>query len=369
MRKAKILILTNVRQFLLDELIIEIKNHNCTVDVVHVEDASLLPDVFELRKNGLARLMVASLKLVLLFIKRGRYDVCNVHYPGWFLGKMFPLLAFVAKKVVVSFWGSDYYKQDLEAVNITKALARADLITFTNNDTKCAFESQYRLYNTAIVKFGLRVLDHIDQVTVEDIHAFKARNGIDPNRIMVMCGTNSSKSQQYEKMIDSIDKMNDAVKDKCIFVFPLTYGDLHYREQIVATLAEHGFKAVVLREPVTGKALATLRKATDILIQVQVTDQQSGAMMETLYAGGIVITGEWLPYSEVDEKGVFWFKVPDVTQVGNRLSNIVENIAEVRKEIEQVDNRRKLGDSGKWSFLIKAWMKAYSVDFSDNSSR
>ena len=49
---------------------------------------------------------------------------------------------------------------------------------------------------------------------------------------------------------------------------------------------------------------AMFRKACDALIQVQDTDVLSGSMLEHLYAGNAVVTGDWLPYGKLIAFGV-----------------------------------------------------------------
>ncbi len=56
------------------------------------------------------------------------------------------------------------------------------------------------------------------------------------------------------------------------------------------------------------------------MIQLQATDSFSSSMRETLYAGNIVITGDWLPYGTLDEKGVFMLKVSSVEEAERSLS-------------------------------------------------
>jgi hypothetical protein len=55
----------------------------------------------------------------------------------------------------------------------------------------------------------------------------------------------------------------------------------------------------VLDTALSDREVAMLRCATDILIHVPISDVFSAAMLETLYAGGLLITGAWLPYSEL----------------------------------------------------------------------
>ena len=58
-------------------------------------------------------------------------------------------------------------------------------------------------------------------------------------------------------------------------------------------------------------------------------------MQEHLYAENIVITGDWLPYNTLDERGVFMLKVSSVDEVGEKLVYALNNLEQLKKKCER----------------------------------
>ena len=61
---------------------------------------------------------------------------------------------------------------------------------------------------------------------------------------------------------------------------------------------------VVLDDYFLDDDLALLRLATDIFLHMPESDALSAALTETAYAGGVTITGDWLPYSPFKKAGM-----------------------------------------------------------------
>jgi len=113
------------------------------------------------------------------------------------------------------------------------------------------------------------------------------------------------------------------------------------------------------------REIALIRKASDVFINVQVTDQFSGSMQEHLFAENVVITGDWLPYKTLDERGVFMRKVSSVDDVGRELLHVAHNLDSLRKNC--LINPDIIWELSSWEKNIQSWVGLYE-GFFDNRS-
>ncbi len=145
------------------------------------------------------------------------------------------------------------------------------------------------------------------------------------------------------------DKLTDVV---LFFQFPdLSHNS--YAQKIVNLIESTGIQYRIIDRYLSDHELASYRKAAAVMIQVQNTDQLSGAMQEHLYAGSKVITGDWLPYAIFDEIGIEYSKVKDRKEIGPLL---IELLAKSNQENE---NCAKIGKLSKWSSVIGQWKNIF----------
>lgn len=155
---------------------------------------------------------------------------------------------------------------------------------------------------------------------------------------------------------------------KLLFILPMTYGGTEkYRELVRRKLESSGFRYRIYDSFIPDREISMLRKASDIMIQVQITDQLSGSMLEHLYAENIIITGNWLPYAILDESGVFMHKVLSVDEVGEELLYILN-------DFNLFEERCKANPEIVQSFLdlennMKSWIDMYEELGFEESSR
>jgi len=100
-----------------------------------------------------------------------------------------------------------------------------------------------------------------------------------------------------------------------------------------------------------------MRLASKIMIQLQTTDSFSSSMRESLYAGEIVITGDWLPYGTLDEKGVFMLKVSSVEEVGEKLVYALNNLDSLKEKCKK--NPEIIWELSSWEKNIQSWIDMY----------
>lgn len=318
------------------------------------------PLLARLRKIG-----VLYQLLCLYFILRGlkgKYDVCNVHYIYDQYRFLKNPLKHVAPRLILTIWGSDYY-QERHTTRLRALYKVAGCISFTNGEVRQLFLQQYpdiphaKLYEC---RFGLEPLEYLSGLKPETVDAVARRYRIDRDKIKITIGYNAREHQQHLQIIDSITMCRElsGLKDKIRFIFPLTYPrDPAYIALLKSRLEGWDYEYRLVTDFLTEEEVAGLRELSDIMIQLQRTDQFSGSMQEYMWTGNIIITGDWLPYQSLLEKGAVMHRIPDVQRAGGELFRIVQDFS--REKAFTVVNRSIVETFSCWGKNIPGWYAMY----------
>lgn len=260
------------------------------------------------------------------------------------------LLAFLLNafnvKYVIHFWGSDYYYWEKRNNPLLRVVLRnAKYVTFANSQILDQAKCLWGIGNCKVLRFGLEAIDLID----ESKCGYR-KNGL----VRVVVGTNCHVNQQHLAIIDAIEKIPKRLIEDVVFVFPLNYGYPMNKRVVINRLSSASFKYEVVEKYMMGKELADFRLGTHVLIQVQKTDAMSGAMLETLYAGGKVLTGTWLPYYDLRNEGVDWFEVDTVSDITVALPLALLN------EIDRRKNKEIVSRMAHWREQTPMWVECYT---------
>ena len=138
----------------------------------------------------------------------------------------------------------------------------------------------------------------------------------------------------------------------------MTYGATNeYRNTVRKYVEQHSLRYKIFDRFMPDEEMAMLRRASDIMIQVQITDQFSGSMQEHLYSENVVITGDWLPYGTLDEKGIFMLKVSSVEEVGEKLVYALNNLDSLKEKCKK--NPEIIWELSSWEKNIQSWIDMY----------
>ncbi|HNU23377.1 MAG TPA: glycosyltransferase [Mesotoga sp.] len=309
----------------------------------------VIPAVSKLERFGLYKRTLKQL---------GEYDVCHVH----FVNPVSLLIPELYKKVIVSVWGGDFNRADSEMRGKQKRLYRmAEKITFANQETLDGFNAYYHFEfsnKLTICRFGLTTLEELTKLTSSKAEC-KEKLGIPFNFLVGVCGYNGSPIHQHREIIESISKVSHRLPRNLFLIFPMTYGaKSEYVQEIKTKLNRLGIKHLILEKFMSPEESAILRKASDVMIQVQTTDVLSGSMLEHLYAENVVITGDWLPYKILDDNHVYLEKISSVHQVGERLVLVLDRL----REISALNETRKefIYSLANWGTNIGSWVRLWS---------
>ena len=288
-------------------------------------------------------------------------DIVNIQFASDILLFIISLLKKSFARIIVSYWGSDlfvtpYYIQVL----MTPLLRSSKYITVETEKEKYILSSKFHnKFNDKIkvVRFGLTELEYIDNIKQSDVNTFVDKYDIDLKRNIIVIGYNRREMQQHIEVIKSIVENDQIDKTKIQIIIPWTYGQCepHYKEQIMEALGGK-IRYCFIDEFMSDVEVAVLRAITPVLIQVQTTDALSSSMLETLYAGNMVITGSWLPYDDLYDMGIKMVKVDSASMTGDALAEVVCNPV----SREKTDgNRSIISQYSSWTSNLKDWIELY----------
>lgn len=319
------------------------------------------PEKWNINIRGVNRAL-APIKLKLCFRKlENDYDIINIHFIEENLIWIKENFSYKGKKLLLTFWGSDFYSANPKTRNnLGNLIKLADGVTFTNSKMANEVREYYKpaSFKTYICKFGLIPLEKLKELNDKG-RSIEILN-LPDDKIIITIGYNLSQGQQHLDIFDELDKNIKLldIKEKLFFIIPLTYGvDAKYKRGLLHRLHSFKYQYITLTNYLSDIDVAHLRNATDIFIQLQKTDQFSGSMTEHLYAGNIVITGSWLPYEEMKQRGVFFYEVDRITQLSSILHNVVININP--EKLKFTKNKEAISHFGFWENNIQNWIKLY----------
>jgi len=372
----RILFLGNANNPLILNLAAELKRTDTTllIDIIAVNDnageaahrtfnkiwITGSPQGFWNRKGLKTLWMIRRFRTVLKSVDE-QYDFLHMFFLHVGFSGSTDLLQRIARKRIISVFGSELYRSPEVVIRKLRSLvAIADHVTAANPDTLRDFRKRfvYPEDKTSICRFGLQPLRSIDAMKDVSKESHKAAIGIAPETFLITCGYNASAGQQHYAMINAITAVKELLPDPYLLLFPVAMGGTAtYISELENKLKSANLNYKFIREYLPDNELAHLRCATDIMIQIQITDQLAGAMQEHLYAGNVVITGAWLPYAVLEEGGIVWWKTNSPENLGSSLAEVLKNYHEYNGLSSK--NRAIIGSLSSWAETIASWRNLY----------
>ncbi|HVW83833.1 MAG TPA: hypothetical protein VHB50_04105 [Bryobacteraceae bacterium] len=222
---------------------------------------------------------------------------------------------------------------------------------------------------TFLAKFGweweskIRIVNYGSELaTVSSARPLKDRFRLEHNipaeRICVCVGNSASVGNQHLRVLAALARMSPEKLARLVVVVPMTYGATPaYLEQVRRAAQAHPATVVLLERFLTDAESAALRWSTDVLVHVPVSDQFSASMCESIYAGSVLITGAWLPYSRLRLAGIPYHELEDIACLPERLDEILDNIESERQKA--IAAAPKMWDLMAWESVIPRWIRLY----------
>lgn len=236
------------------------------------------------------------------------------------------------RKVIVSLWGGDlYFIQDY--VNDWRNLlfSMSDIIICGGLTMKNDFVKAFPQYANKAepLSYGLSQFDLLkdlsDSVIKGDL-SFLDEGA--KEKIVITIGYSGRPWQQHFYVLDAIDRLPQSIKVKLFLLLPMTYdSEGHYLSYIKYRLDEIGISYQILRERLSLVQNLSMRLVSDISIVIQKADAMSASVQEHLMAGSVLIAGDWLPYDELTENGVY-FQTTSFDKLYEKIQYVISNLDE-----------------------------------------
>lgn len=304
------------------------------------------------------RSLAFYIKIYFVFSKIfSSYDVIHFHMAS-------PSIRFLTSKKcrakkILTFWGSDFYNAGPFRKKLIKSIIdNVDELTCTNPQMAEDICNTFKIERTfKILTYIIQPLEDLKKIAIT-IDELKTKIGIDTDKVILTIGSNNNRNQNHLQIINELIKIKDLNK-KVFIIVPLTYGRAGQDNitRIKEILTENNFTFKLITEFMSSDEVASLRFVTDVFIQLQTTDQLSGAMTEHMYAKNLVVTGSWLPYAVFKENNVYFKTIDKFTDLNEAIENSLTNLSAEKLKTEH--NSKIINEMFGGENVIKKWSELY----------
>lgn len=287
------------------------------------------------------------------------YNIVDIHFYSDIYHDLIPKFIHKKKNVKITIWGSDLYRTDKKCeLKRIRNFELVDSVCVATEQMKNDFSKRFGDFKSkiSVVPFGIgryRIIDEMPSVDAK--RHFIPLLYID--RLVLVCGYNGSKAQQHEWMVNSLMKLPIAIKERLFVIIPMTYGGtLEYVEHIKQLMNDINIPYKILSNYLCNREVAQLRIASDIVLNIQITDAFSASLQEHLYAGNILIIAEWLKYSTLDENSVFYLKAKECN-ITKMIEYSVENFQYLK--MKSCYNKEKMYKISAWESVCQSQVNIY----------
>ena len=387
MKKKEILIIGNINTIFTYEYILEILNDNCKYNVTIATFVDSYAEIKPERKEYCDKHNIRIIKLGKFISKRDiakaipklikrfwsmricrNYDVVQFLFVNSFESLASVFWIRHTTRFITSFYGSDLLRaKKIELFILKYTLRRADCITLGSSNMIEAFNKIYgNTFSSKCIKADLGSKNaEILVSTIDSLDRGKCKKafGIPENKISVFCGYNGRREHRHLEIMKLLSNLDTTIKNSICLVFHCGYElSDEYAELIESTAKTVGIEYRIIREFLVGEKLAMIRKSADVMMNLQITDALSNSMMENIYAGAIVIKGDWLKYPDLDDNGVFLVSLHQMEELPVTLTDIVLN---QRKYLELSQNNCQVSKLMMWSTYKDRWIRAVDGELTE----
>lgn len=364
----RILFLGNARNYLLIELAKQLQQIDSTLQIDILSDQPTFevhpfkrvyfvePGKGIWAKNYFKSLyLFFALRKALKSIPSG-YDCLHVFLVVPTYRLLWKVLSSKARKNILTFFGSEYYRSNFLYRIFTKGMAkRASWVTASNAQTLIDVCDYYSVQpeKRRLCRFGLSILEAIEQLTPEVFTACCAELGIPENRICISVGYNAAPIQNHILILNEIKKCEKELPE-FMLCFQFHGHRTSYVKEVLAETERLELPYMII-DQLDEIHLAAYRKRIDVCIQLQKTDQFSGAMQEHLFAGSRVITGAWLPYKVLDDSKTDYSRIHKIEELHSVLPTILSRIPDP-------GNKEIIRAVSSWEVTVRSWYDLYVTD-------
>lgn len=292
----------------------------------------------------------------------GFFDILHIQSARTFICPAFYLTHKQFDKIILTFWGSDLYRvSNLKLLIALPLMNRADIISMMVPDMKVFFQNKPFIFRRLskkikVIDFGSMLYDKIDYYLEEKEH-IKESFGYSSSKLLCVIGyVGRPQMQQYEAieailpcLINNKDKVQLAVP--AYGISEKNYGKIH------SILEESGIEYKIFTEFMDVETVSQFRAISDIFIHPQTSDALACAVLENLYAGTVLINGEWLNYSTLDDAHAYYLRFSSFNSLPIVLEGVLTNFFKEKKKTKI--NRDIVKSLSSWESLRPQWLDMY----------
>ena len=209
------------------------------------------------------------------------------------------------------------------------------------------------------VFWGQGDFETIDSVKHGAVQAFRNGLHLRDGDITVCCGYNAFRAQQHIRILEALATLPEELKRRVSVLLPMTYpSDSAYVAEVKTVADKAGLRHKIFDSYMTAEDVAALRLTSDVVVNMQITDAFSGSLQGHLYAGGVLVIGDWLKYPMLDDIGAYYVTT-NFDALAEELRNVLTDLPEYKRRCE--DNRDKLAGLTSWRAVTPAWAETYNT--------
>lgn len=294
-----------------------------------------------------------------------RYDIIHFHrvLPAWTI-KIQEYTKY-CDNIYLTFWGGELDVENL--LNSTKLYKYClkKLIRSSHKVINTFSDSRYfklfpDLKERAV--FGQYGSSIIDEMFKLDPNNAKESYGIPKTSVTVLLGYSGKRIHNHCEILRRIaaDANFEQFKKLMFFILPMTRGaSEQYANEVQNECEKSGVKYLLIKDGYfSDTQVAQLRLATDFVFQLSDFDGLSSSIKECLCAGSIVITGNWLPYSPLQDIG---FVYPEVRDVNEGITVFYQLLESYPSSLQAYTLNKEIGNRQySWDKCIVDWIRAYN---------
>lgn len=280
------------------------------------------------------------------------------------------------KKLIISYWGSDLFRiwgfesdetdENKNFFESFEAVKKADTITVISYEMERALiarfgpEIKHKIVRT-FFSTNDRQFDIMDKFKGNELFPdFINKFGIPENKIKTTIGYCGDPICNHIPILNELAKLETPVKNRIHLLVPMTYGNYteEYKQNVINKLNQSEISYTLFDKYLTLDEVVILRLTSDIMIQMSMSDALSSSVCEAIYAGNILISAIWLPYSPFRMSDIYFFET-DFSQLTQTVEKAIKNFEQIKPKLSaNADRVRELTAINKtvekWKLILES---------------
>jgi glycosyltransferase involved in cell wall biosynthesis len=266
-------------------------------------------------------------------------------------------------KLIITIYGRSTYLYPTKRFLFSRVYRFVDFLVFSNPGILREFSGinpeipseKYLVHIPPLNSISLKS----DTGKSSKLEDFQKKFNIENSLIKISCSSTIHSYDQHYRVIDALKKLKN--REKVLLMFLLTYGGT--KEELDGILEKikldlPGFNVRIITTFLSDSELAAYRALTDIYINMRTSDQMSGAILESLAEGAMLISAGWLNYEILDNLGINYKKVNGFEGLTAIVDESIAGLDEYKKAYSS-RNAEKIKETYSVEVVMKKWEALY----------